>query len=163
MSWLWLIAQAAAGAWVLEGDSDHQLKRALRITERAEPDIIEVLAARSVCVQPTAPSDRILRRLTRILGHPPEERLDCDVAWFPLGRGWIAVLVEPPADRLGVLLDRIELPYVDVRRPVQGPGLDPIRICVIRTALREPLELARALHEGGLVVRSTYEVGGCTR
>lgn len=163
MSWLWWIAQAAASGLVLQTPSDRQLKRAVRIAKRADAETIEALDAHSVCVGGTEPSERLTRRLTRILGHPPEERLDCDVARFPLGRGWIAMVIEPPAETLEALIEQAQLPYVDVRRPIQGAAAAPIRVCVARTALREPLELARTLDAGGVIVRSTYEVGGCAR
>lgn len=113
----------------------------------------------------TLPADldaaRWRRRAERRLGAPIEERASCDVAWFPLGRGYAAVLVGAPGDGLEAWLDAAGLPYRELRRP-SDPD-DPLRLCVPLSALPSPGGFGDALRSAGYEVRAMYEVGGCAR
>ncbi len=163
MVWLWWGPQALAGAWVLESASPRRLARAARIVERAADTQATAIGPQQLCAALDAPDERLRRRVARQLEHPPEERLDCDVAQFPLGRGWVAVVVESPAKGLAAALEAADLAYVDVRWPIQEIALAPVRVCVAKAALVEPMALAHHIEAHGDVVRAVYEVGGCVR
>jgi hypothetical protein len=150
---------SASTAWVLEADTDRDLRRAERAVRRADAERVVEMGPFTTCAELEAPSDRLARKVTRRLGRAPEERLDCDVAWFGQGRGWIAMVLEPPAAGLEQALP--PLGYTEVARP-SDPDL-PVRLCVARGSLPEPLALARELEATGLGVRSVYEVGACRR
>lgn len=159
---LQLVAQTAMGSgFVLESDHLGRLARATRLAQRAEPTRVVAMSPRRTCVEFDDADPRLLLRLTRRLGHSPEARDNCDVAWFPLGLGWIAVLIEQPAPELDAALDQVGLPYQDVRRSADPTA--PIRLCAARAAVGDPLELADDLESHELVVRAVYEVGACMR
>jgi len=156
-----LAATAHATAWVLHADDPRRVERAARLVERTTDMLPEPMDRYAQCVVLEEPPVRLERRVARRLGRPVEERRDCDVAWFPLGRGWIGMLIEPPATALDELLDAAALPYVEVRRP--SDATLPIRMCVAQAALRHPMALADHLSSEGVSVRAVYEVGGCSR
>lgn len=158
---LTIAASAQGAAFVLESDDLRRLSRAVRVARRAEATRILAMTPRRTCVELDEPEPKVVLRLSRRLGRSPEARDNCDIAWFPLGLGWIAVLIEPPADTLDEALDAIALPYQDVRRSTD-PN-QPIRLCASRMAVGDPLELTDELEAYALQVRAVYEVGACTR
>lgn len=158
---VWLAAAAAQGAWVLEADTDRNLRYALRPVSRADPERVVSIDPFTTCVELEAHSERLERKITRRLGRPPEERLDCDVAWFGMGRGWIGMVLGQPADGLEAALATSALAYVEVIRPSNAAL--PVRLCVARGSLPEPMELAHHLGDANLSVRAVYEVGSCRR
>ena len=159
---LWLaLADASGAAYVLHSDSVRRLARAVRAAQRADLDRVVALSSHTVCVELDEPSPKQLLRLARRLGHPPEARLTCDVAWFPLGRGWIALLVEPPAEGLAVAIQAIGVPASQVTRSLDGSA--PVRVCASRAAVGDPVALAAQLEDRAYDVLGVYEVGGCVR
>jgi hypothetical protein len=101
------------------------------------------------------------RRAERRLGAEVEVRANCDVAWFPLGRGYAAVLVGAPGDGVETWLDRAGLPYREVRRPSDPDQV--VRVCVPLAALPSTVAFAEDLRAAGYDVQGMYEVGGCYR
>ncbi len=147
-------------AWVLEAD-DAEMRRAVHLVRARAEVRREVLVGDATCVEVGATTERLAAKLERVLGHRPEERLDCDVARYPLGRGWVVVLVEPPADELDPVLDDLGLAYRDVKRPSATEA--PVEVCTTRASIVDPGALDEALAGAGMSVRAIYEVGGCTR
>lgn len=157
-----LAASLAHGsAFVLESPHLKRVSRAVKVARKAEATRIVALGPARVCVELPEADPRIVLRMTRRLKHSPESRDNCDVAWFPLGLGWIALLIEQPAPDLEAALQAVALPYQDVRRS-DDPAV-PVRLCASRAAVGDPLELADELEAHGLVVRAVYEVGACER
>ena len=148
--------------WVL--DTGASLDRADRAAERLAKQgaTVSPLGSRWCIELPSTVDHAKLRRRTeRWLGGPVEERANCDVAWFPLGRGYAAVLVEPPANGLEDWLDGAGLTYREVRRPSDAEQV--LRVCVPLSGLASSVAFAQDLGEAGYGVRSMYEVGGCFR
>lgn len=157
-----LAASLAHGsALVLESPYLKRVSRAVKVARKAEATRIVPLGPTTVCVELPESDPRTVLRLTRRLRHSPESRSNCDVAWYPLGLGWIALLIEPPAEELESALEAVALPYHDVRRG--GEPTAAVRLCASRAAVGDPLELADELERHGVVVRAVYEVGGCER
>lgn len=156
-------AEAPAHVWVVDA-GDTELDRSERVARRARRQGAEVQALGSrwcVALPEGFDEARWRRRVERRLGRPAEERANCDVAWFPLGRGYAAVLVEPPADALEDWLDGAGLSYRELRRP-SSPD-DVVRVCVPLGALASSVAFAEDLRADGYLVRAMYEVGGCYR
>ncbi len=157
--WISVLATAHATAWVLEGKRPRDVNRALRAARAAS--IVRAVAydERAVCVEVEDPRLRVRNRVARRLGGPVETRSDCDWGWFPEGRGWVAVVVERPAEGLLPTLEGLGWPYWDLRTQSEGP----IRICVSEMVAGPKNELRAVLRDAGLSVRGIREVGGCTR
>lgn len=148
-------------AWVVRAD-DPGLARRARRRIRAWADVTaETELPGGYCVQTRSAEPGLEFRLRRVLGHAPELRMDCDVAHFPLGRGWLVVFLEPPAPDLDATLDLLGLPFSQVAR--SSDGVTPITVCTTRAAVVDPSHLQADLTGAGQVVRSIYEVGGCER
>ena len=157
----WLITAAHADAFVLEATSVRRLARAVKVARRLDPDRIVAQAPLRVCVELDDPEPRQVLRLARKLGHAPEARHNCDVAWFPLGGGWLAFLLEPPAEELEQALSVTTLPYHEIYRSIGGDHA--VRLCTAKGGVSDPAAFAEDLTARGFPVRSFYEVGGCTR
>lgn len=148
--------------WVLQADAPTRIERAARRLEQVGVERWVVLRDGALCAELTdPPTDRLRDRVGSALGHPVEERLNCDVAAYPLGRGSVVWILDPPAEGLEALLDATHPVYREVVRPLTPE--EPVRLCIPALAVAEPADLAAALHEAGYRVRGTYEVGGCRR
>jgi hypothetical protein len=150
-------AEPPVTAWVLEAPTN----RALRAAARAEGEPVP-LGPTTFCV-PLAggPSEVVRRRVERRLGAPVEARANCDVAWYPVGRGYVALVVGAPADGLEEALDAWSPAYREVNRP-----LDPaarVRVCLPAGAVADPLALGADLRAQGYTVFGTWAVGACRR
>ncbi|MBX2799402.1 MAG: hypothetical protein KTR31_17130 [Myxococcales bacterium] len=157
-----LLAQVAWGsAHVLEATSERRLKRALRATRQATVERVVVQTPLRVCIELDDAEPRTLLRLTRRLRRDPESRRDCDVAWYPLGRGWIVVVAEPPALALDAALEAANITFREVARSTDAA--EPVRACMARAAVAAPDGLEASLDASGVTVRAVYEVGGCRR
>jgi hypothetical protein len=154
-------------AWVLAGDPAHRpLKSALRRLDRRAAIAVTPTVAGRWCVTFDDPPPADLRRkATRWLGAEPEVRLDCTVAAYPLGRGWLAYIIAGPASGLEEALPRLVESHSLYQRMVHRPSDDtqPTRLCVSALGITDPRVLSRALGDEGLVVDAIYEVGGCQR
>lgn len=151
-----------ASAWVIHADGEREMRRAVRLTERIGTTRAVVLDHTTVCVELADPPSGVLQqRVARRSGGPVESRLDCDVAWYPVGRGYVAYSVSQPAPAIEGVLDDYGPIYLEVVRP--SDPWAPARICVPRLAVADPLALAEALKAQGIGVLATYEVGGCRR
>ena len=157
--WWVFLSTSHAGAWVLDAARPARLRRALKAAERAEITWWVGYSDRTACIEVASPSLRIRNRVARRLRGPVESREDCDWGWFPGGRGWVAVLIDPPADGLLPLLEALGWPYYDLQVPSEGP----IRLCASEIVAGDPDELAEDLDEAGLVVRGVRRVGACRR
>jgi hypothetical protein len=153
----------APSAWVLADEDPRRLKRALRAVRRgAEVSRILPLSRSQLCVElEAAPPERVGRRVARRLEGEPELRLDCDVAWAPVGRGFVLLTVTQPAHALVAALDSQAIAFRDVAWP--HDVAQPVRVCLPRLAMADPLSLAEALKAQGIGVEAVYEVGGCRR
>jgi hypothetical protein len=143
--------------WVLDSGTD--LDRADRVAKWLERRDVEVAAlGSSWCVTVPASVDavRLQRRTERRLGAQVEDRANCDVAWFPLGRGYAAVLVGPPANGVEDWLDTTGLTYREVRRPSDPERV--VRVCVPLMGLPSTVAFADDLRGAGYEVRAMYEV-----
>lgn len=149
--------------WVLDA-GDLEIDRSARLARALARRGAATRALGSrwcVALPPSFDAERWRRRVERRLGRPVEERANCDVAWFPLGHGYAAVLVEPPAEDLEGWLDGAGLQYREIRRPSGGEAV--VRVCVPLAALASPGGFADDLRGGGFEVRAMYEVGACYR
>lgn len=146
-------------AWVIEAEDPRDVQRALRVMKAEEARwIAETIA----CVAPgEPPGPKIERKVERKIGHEVELRLDCGVAFFPLGRGYVALTIEPPAMALEELIDGMRFAYHELIRPANLE--EPVRVCLPLRAVADPLSLAEALKDQGIGVLAVYEVGGCRR
>ena len=160
ISWMMAVTSAQGAAFVLKAEL-RPLTRAVRAAQRAEPRRVVALGTHEVCVEIDDPQPRDVLRIARRLGHPPEARADCDVAWFPLGRGWIALVVDTPSDGLNDAVESLSIPAVQIRRRVGDDG--PATVCGTVAAIPDPNAVADHLEARGLAVRAMYEVGGCDR
>ena len=153
---------AAPSAWVLHAEDPRDLGRALRVLGRLGTRRQIALDRSTVCVElenPAPPAFHL--KIGRRLDRPVEGRLDCDVAWYPTGSGYVAFTVTQPAPTLDEALESYGPAYREVIRP-SDPAL-PVRICVPELAVADPLALAEAMKAQGIGVLATYEVGGCRR
>jgi hypothetical protein len=107
------------------------------------------------------PSEKIRKRVERRLGHPVEVRMDCEVAWYPLGRGYVVLTVQPPAEALPVALEELSPAYSEIVFPADPQAA--VRVCLPKLAVADPLALAEAMKAQGIGVLATYVVGGCRR
>jgi hypothetical protein len=150
---------------VLHSDDERALKRSVRKLRRQVGIERAVALDRwTVCVEPEdPPSARTGVRLQRRLGASIEARLDCDVAWAPLGRGFVLYTVAQPAlaPELEAVLDASGPAFRDVIWP--SDPAQPVRVCLPRLALADPLALVEAMRAQDLDVLAVYEVGGCRR
>jgi hypothetical protein len=138
------------------------VQRAVRFLTRAGVRSVVDLGAGSVCADLRAdPTDALRRKAERRLGGPVEARLRCDVAHYPLGRGFVVVLLGQPADGLDAALDAHRPTYREVVRP--SGDTDLVRVCVPGAALGDPLALVADLRNDGFDVVGAFEVGGCRR
>lgn len=157
---LWIGAQAAwATAWVLETDRPGPLRRALRAARRAEVTRVVAYGEHSACVEVDDPSLRARNRVERRLRGPVDTREDCDWGRFPEGTGWVAVVIEPPAEGLLPALEALSWPYYDLQVPSDGA----IRLCASQVVAGDREALAAFLAEQGLSVRGVRYVGACRR
>ena len=157
--WWTLLSTSHAGAWILHTDRPSALRRALRAARRAEITRAVAYDDTTVCVETSEPSLRTRNRVERHLRGPVESRLDCDWGWYPEGTGWVAVVVERPADTLLSALEQLRWPYYDLQAVSNGP----LRVCVAETVAGDPDELRRALEETDVPVRGVRRVGACRR
>ncbi len=160
LAMLLLIRSVNAGSYVLQADELRDLTRAVRLVQ-SEADHVVPLTRRAVCVDLEDPGPRLLKKLTRRLGHPPEPRHSCDVAFFPQGRGWYGFVLEPPAAGLEEAVAEVGPDSHVVGRSPGATG--PVRLCVPTAAVPDPHALADRLAVRELEVRAIYEVGGCRR
>ena len=150
-------------AWVLSVEDPRRLPAVMRVLDRgAEVTRPVPLSRAAVCVELGAPApERLARRVARKLGADPELRLNCDVAWAPMGRGYVLLLVSQPAPNLEQELAAHHMAYHELSWP--SVAADPVRLCLPRLALADPLTLADKLEAQGIGVQAVYEVGGCRR
>lgn len=146
-------------AWVLHAEIPRAVERAARPLQQ---ETLRWLDETTVCVALEAePPSQVRRKVERRLGQPVELRLDCEVAHYPLGRGYVVLTVQPPAEILEETLDAMKPAYHEVIRPA-----DPqmaVRVCMPKLAVADPVSLAEALKAHGIGVLAVYEVGGCRR
>ncbi|MCB9699374.1 MAG: hypothetical protein H6738_21510 [Alphaproteobacteria bacterium] len=155
-------AAEPVSAWVLEADEPARLRHARNLVRTQAEVVREVgLGGDVLCLEAKGADPRLAARLNRVLGHPAERRMDCDVARFPLGRGWVAVVLEPPALDLEPALDALGLTFRQVS--VSSELGVPATVCTPRAAIADADALRLDLIELGQVVRAVYEVGGCAR
>ncbi|MEZ4234901.1 MAG: hypothetical protein R3F59_01795 [Myxococcota bacterium] len=151
-------------AWVLQAPEPRRRQRAVRaLTRHADVARTVPLSRSTVCVQLAAPEvpAKLARKVQRKLGAEVELRLDCDVAWAPMGRGFVLLVVEQPADALETVLAAARPAFHDIAWPSDPAA--PVRVCVPRPSMADPLSLAEALRAQGIRVSAVYEVGGCRR
>ena len=149
-------------AWVLHAESESDMRRAMRLVERIGITRLVALDRSTVCAELSDPPSGTLRvRLERRLDGLVESRMDCDVAWYPAGRGFVAYSLSQPADGIETVLAEEAPSYLEVVRP--SNTWEPARVCVPRLAVADPLALAEAMKAQGIGVLATYEVGGCRR
>ncbi len=153
----------AAAVWVIDtpGPDLSPSARAARRLGRRGAEVVPLGSRWCVTLPDGLDRERWRRRTERRAGAPVEERASCDVAWFPLGRGYAAVLIGPPANALEAWLDGAGLPYRELRRP-SDPD-ETLRLCVPLLALPSTVAFAEDLRADGYEVRGMYEVGGCHR
>lgn len=148
--------------WVLYAEQAGHVARAVRKVRHAGVDRVVPLRDGAACAELSdPPSEALRRRVARVLGHPVEERLNCDVAHYPLGRGTVVWLIDQPADGLDALLERERPVYRDLVRPSSLE--EPFRLCLPALSVADPARVGEVLREAGFHVRATYEVGGCRR
>lgn len=159
--------------WVLHsGDDPRALRRAVRHVQHAGATRTIALDRWTVCVEGAILDShrtdaagggalRLRVGTERRLGGPVEVRQDCDVAWAPVGRGYVLLVVDQPAEQLEAALDDVGATARDIRRP--SDPAEPVRLCLPERAVADPADLADALRDEGLVVRAVYAVGGCRR
>jgi len=152
-------AHAQSTAWVLSGERTRLVRRAVKAARRAEITRETWYDERMACVEVEEPSLRIRNRVARRLRGPVETRTDCDFGWFPEGTGWVAVVVEPPAEGLLPTLEALAWPYYDLQVPSSGP----IRLCAAEVVTGEPQALRELLEEEEVPVRGIGRVGACRR
>lgn len=152
---------AEAAVWVLDGGADlgRERRAAEKLAKRG--GALTTLGSRFCVTFPDGVDPKLKRKAGRWLGAEIEERADCDVAWFPLGRGYAAVMVEPPADGIDGMLGTLGLGYVEIRRAADPAAA--IRVCVPMATIGDPAGFSAALQAWGYAVKSMYEVGGCNR
>lgn len=149
-------------AWVLHAESEPDMRRALRYLERIGTSRLVALDRSTVCAELSDPPSTTVRvRLERRLEGLVESRLDCDVAWYPAGRGFVAYSLSQPTDGIESVLAAEGPSYLEVVHP--SNAWEPARLCVPRLAVADPLALAEAMKAQGIGVLATYEVGGCRR
>lgn len=154
-------AAEPVSAWVLEAEEPGRLRHARHLVLTHAEVVREEAFGDVLCLEASGADPRLATRLERVLDHPVERRMDCDVARFPLGRGWVAVILEPPALDLEPALDALGLTFHHVMVP--SDLVSPATLCTPRAAVADPDALRDDLIELGQVVRAIYEVGGCTR
>lgn len=155
-------ATTAPSAWVFHAEGEREMRRAGRLVGRIGVTREIAIDRTTFCVElADPPSDTLQLRLERRLDGPVEPRLDCDVAWYPLGRGYVAYSVTQPAPSLEAVLEEYGPIYLEVVRP--SDPAQPVRVCLPMLAVADPLALAEALEAQGTGVVATYEVGGCRR
>jgi hypothetical protein len=148
-------------AWVLDQPDLDRSRRLATKVEAWTGLAAQPLGSRWCVAFPDPPSSLLLRKVTRRQGTPPEERRDCDVAWFPMGRGYLAAIVEPPGVGVEEVLGGLHLGFQEVRR--SSDPAQPIRVCAPMGAIGEPWMFSQHLVDNGLVVRAMYDVGACAR
>ena len=156
----WLASAAVAQVWV--ASTDGSLQRFDRLMQRAERRGVQVeplhLGARCLTFDGEGPDPKWQRRIERKLGRPLQERLDCAIARYPMGRGWVVAVVGPHSDLKARVADVVRpLTMSVVTEPLDGR---PATVCV--SGLQ--MEYARLKHDlqvVGLFVEGVYEVGGC--
>jgi hypothetical protein len=148
--------------WVLYAEEGHHLERAARRVRRAGVVRLVPLAGGAVCAELSdPPSDAVRRRVEAALDREVEQRMNCDVAHFPLGRGFVVWFVDPPADGLEGFVDQQRPVYRELVRPLDLG--EAVRLCLPGLSVADPQEFDRALRDAGFLVRASYEVGGCRR
>ncbi|MEQ1502647.1 MAG: hypothetical protein ABMB14_10470 [Myxococcota bacterium] len=149
-------------AWVMQADSPRDLARAVAAARAIGVSREVAFDRATVCLElDDAPSTKLAAKIERRLGGPVEARLDCDVAWAPLGSGFLLLTVDPPATELEAALDAAGPTFRDVIHPSDPDEV--IRVCLPRLAVPDAVAFADHLREAGLGVRAVYEVGGCRR
>jgi hypothetical protein len=148
--------------WVLWAEAPHAAQRAERRLERVGVERVVALRDGAICAELSdPPSEALRKRIAAILHHPVEERLNCDVAQYPLGRGSLVWFLEPPAEGLLSVVDALKPVYREIVWPLSAE--EPVHLCLPALALPEPAAVGAALTEAGVTVRAAYEVGGCRR
>jgi hypothetical protein len=152
-------------AWYLDADSPREALHAVRPLRRSQElewEELRWLDEMRVCVPlEVPPSTKLRQRVERRLGRPVEVRLDCEVAWYPLGRGYVVLTVQPPAEALPTALDELSPAFSEIVFPADPQA--PVRVCLPKMAVADPLALAEALEAQGIGILAVYEVGGCRR
>lgn len=170
--WLFLVSASALAnevpapqdepaAWVLPGGPTSLVRRLERKTAPSQVVSIGDVTCFAFASAAPAPPPRLVKRL----GFTPESRLSCDLAPFPVGRGWVVYTLLPASDldlRLSDALVDWPLPAHSVRRTTDLTGL--ATLCVAAAAVgAHPLALREHLERTGLDVLGVYEVGSCSR
>lgn len=158
MWWTW-IATSHAAAWVLESERPRALQRALKAAGRAEVTRVVGYGAGRLCVEVEEPRLGVRNRVARRLGRAVETRSDCDWAWYPEGRGWTALLVDPPAPGLEGVVQSLDLPYYVLQISSDGP----IRLCASTLVAGNGESLVATLKASAYQVRGPRSVGACRR
>jgi hypothetical protein len=159
MMWAWLGAAAFGQVWV--ASTDGSLSRLERVARQAERRgaVVEPLHAGARCLRfEEAPDERWSQRVGRRLGTPLQERLECAIARFPLGRGFVAAVVDPHPD----LEQRVADVVAPLTMSVLSQPLDgrPATLCVSGLQVDHD-HLKADLQAVGLSVQGLYEVGSC--
>ena len=150
-------------AWVLAAATMHDLKSALRAAEDLPHRRTVSLGEATACLEFEGDAPAVPRRVERRLGHPVEARMDCDVASYRSGRGYLVffVYIDERVDALDALLDDWGLGYREVTRT--SLASDAVRVCTPLAAVADRETLSRALVDAGFLTGAIYEVGACSR
>ena len=135
-------AEAPAHVWVVDA-GDTELDRSERVARRARRQGAEVRALGSrwcVALPEGFDEARWRRRVERRLGRPAEERADCDVAWFPLGRGYAA--------GMGMTYDSLMAGSGDEPDAAYGLVARAVRVSADRLEYRFLLRPEARFHDG---------------
>jgi hypothetical protein len=151
----------AERGWVLEG-APAEVRSAERALRHVVLTRTVALGAGGVCVEwKDDPTDDARARVERRLGHPIEARANCDVARYPLGRGYVLILVRGAAEGLEDALDAEHPMYREIVRPASPD--DPVRVCLPALSVGDPQQVLADLRSDGFDLLSAYEIGGCRR
>lgn len=158
MVW-WLSLALAQPALVVETDGPlEKLPKVLKQAEAMGAEALPVGLGAWCLTFEEAPDARWLAKVEKRLGQAPTERLDCAIARYPMGRGFVVAVIQPHSE----LTERTADVVAPLSMSVLAESLHgrPATLCVSGMQV-DHAALKSDLMAVGLDVSGVYEVGGC--